>query len=60
MKKFFAFAITAMAMVVAFSSCKKEELTDAQLAANIASIKTYKGDYLIKGIKEDDAIMAFT
>lgn len=60
MKKFFAFAITAMAMVVAFSSCKKDEITDDQLTANIVANQTYKGDYLIKNVKDDEAIMAFT
>ena len=60
MKKFFAFAITALAMVVAFSSCKKDEITDAQLAANIASNGTYKGTCIQKGFDDTNAYAAFT
>lgn len=45
MKKFFAFAITVLAMVAVFSSCKKDDLTDDQYIANIAANANYKGTF---------------
>lgn len=43
MKKFFTFAITALAMVAVFSSCKNETLTDDALINNIATNVVYEG-----------------
>lgn len=51
MKKFFAFAITVLAMVAVFSSCKKDDLTDDQYIANIAANANYKGTFEFEGQK---------
>lgn len=60
MKKFFSVAVTVLAMVAAFSSCKKSDLSDEQLTANIASNQNYAGKYLINNVEEDEAVMVLT
>ncbi len=60
MKKFFAFAITALAMVAVFSSCKKDEITDEQYVQKIVANATYKGKYVVGELQKDEAIVAFS
>lgn len=59
MKKFFTFAITALAMVAVFSSCKNETLTDDALINNIATNALYTGKCVWNysdGTKEEDKV----
>ncbi|MBR4482407.1 MAG: hypothetical protein IKS58_00345, partial [Paludibacteraceae bacterium] len=59
MKKFFTFAITALAMIAVFSSCKKEEYTDEALINNIATNALYTGKCVWNysdGAKEEDKV----
>ena len=59
MKKFFTFAITALAMIAVFSSCKKEEYTDEALINNIATNALYTGKCVwnySNGTKEEDKV----
>ncbi|MCQ2368907.1 MAG: hypothetical protein MJ007_00305 [Paludibacteraceae bacterium] len=61
MKKILTFAVAALALAMAFSSCKKEEaqLSDAELVNKIASYQSYAGTYK-SGADSDIAALGIT
>ncbi len=60
MKKFFYFTSLALVAILALSSCKKEEYSDAQLIDNISSNVNYTFEYKENGKKADEGTVQFT